>query len=772
MNHLNRCAALAVTSFLVLSCGDTEVRGQPKPDARPKDAPAAPQAAGHKHTNRLAREKSPYLLQHAHNPVDWFPWGDEAFAKAKKENKPVFLSVGYSTCHWCHVMERESFESEEVAKLLNEWFVPVKVDREERPDIDRIYMTFVQATTGSGGWPMTVFLTPDRKPFVGGTYFPPEDRGGRPGIKTVLARVHELWTEDPKKIAANADRLAAGLGEITRVRPDPAAAADAALLDAGARRLLARVDEENGGFGTAPKFPEPPGLAYLLRYAHRSGNVEPREAVLKALRSMAAGGIYDHLGGGFHRYSTDARWFLPHFEKMLYDQAQLAGVYLDAYQFTGDAAYADTARDVFAYVLRDMTGPQGQFYSAEDADSALDPDKPREKTEGAFYVWSEAEVASVLGKEAAAVFGYHYGVEPGGNVKHDPHGEFGGLNVLFVAHTPEQTAAKFGKPVEEIDRLLADARRKLADARSARPRPYRDDKAIVAWNGLMISALARGGPTLGEPRYTAAAAKAAGFVRDHLYDPKTHTLKRLWRDGATDVDGFLEDYAFFVQGLLDLYESTLDVQWLRLAVALQAKQDELFADREGGGGGYFSTAAGAPGVLLRVIDDNEGAEPSANSVAAMNLLRLSQMLDDEPMRKSADATLRLFAGRMKEHPGSMPFMLSALSFGLSKPKQIVLAGDPASPDMGAMLATVFGRYLPDRVVLAADTGPGQAFLADRVEFIKTVKPLGGRATAYVCENYTCREPTNDPAAVARLLAGAVERPQAGGPQNRPEDTPK
>ena len=716
---------------------------------------AAPDAGAK--TNRLAKEKSPYLLQHAHNPVDWYPWGDEAFEKAKRENKPIFLSVGYSTCHWCHVMERESFADPETAKQINEHFVAVKVDREERPDVDRVYMSFVQATTGRGGWPMNVFLTPDRKPFFGGTYFPPDDRPGMPGIRTVLATVREAWDARREEVVKSADSLTEALAQIAQVKPaDGGAAVDDVSLNRCYERLAATFDEKHGGFGGAPKFPEPINFNFLLRYAARTRDdvwkARSRQMALRSLRAIAAGGIRDHLGGGFHRYSTDRRWFLPHFEKMLYDQAQLACCYLDAYRVTGEAQYADVARDTLEYVLRDLTGPDGQFYSAEDADSARDAADPQAKAEGAFYVWRAEEIEKLLGPDAAAVFNFHYGVAAGGNVPapQDPHGEFPGLNVLAVAHSVHETAEHFGKSPQDVGADLASSRRTLAEARGRRPRPQRDDKTITAWNGLAISAFARAGAVLDEPRYTAAAARAATFLRSNLYDADAGTLKRVWRDGPAGVAGFLDDHAFLVQGLLDLYESTLDVRWVAWALELQARQDELFGG--GAGGGYFTTSGADPTVLLRVKDDPDGVEPAGNSVAALNLLRLSQMTDAPDMAARAADVFRLFSGRIREHPSSMPQMLAAVDFHLSKPLQIVIAGDPASADTRAMLRAAHRPYLPNRVLLGADGGAGQAFLSQHAAFLKDIKPIGGKATAYVCQDYTCRQPTDDLAAFEGQLA--------------------
>jgi uncharacterized protein YyaL (SSP411 family) len=620
----------------------------------------------------------------------------------------------------------------------------------------------VQATTGRGGWPMNVFLTPDRKPFYGGTYFPPTERQGMPGIRTLLTKVREAWDTQHEDIVKSADALTKGLAEISRVAPaDGGGAIDEALLAAGYERLASTFDATHAGFGGAPKFPEPINFNFLLHYAARTkddaARTRARQMTLQSLRAVAAGGIHDHLGGGFHRYSTDRRWFLPHFEKMLYDQAQLATCYVDAYRVSGDAFFAGVARDVLDYVLRDLTGPDGRFYSAEDADSARDAAKPHDKTEGAFYVWRSGEIEQLLGAEAAAVFNFHHGVATGGNVPpaQDPHGEFPGVNVLAVAHTVEETAKQFGKSAEQVTELLAGGRRKLFEARAKQPRPHLDDKTITAWNGLAISAFARAGAALNEPRYTNAAIRAASFIQSNLYDPKSRTLKRIWRDGPANVAGFLDDHAFLIQGLLDLYECSLDVRWLKWATQLQARQDQLFEDKEAGG--YFSTSGQDRSLLHRLKDDHEGVEPAANSTAALNLLRLSQMTDDAGLAKKAARIFAAFSGRLREYPGSMPQMLVAADFQLSKPLQIVLAGDPAAEDTRALLGEAHAVYLPNRVILSADNGPGQAFLAGHAEFIKGMKPINGKATAYVCQDYTCQQPTNE---VAELRRQLTPKPQA------------
>jgi hypothetical protein len=538
------------------------------------------------HVNRLAREKSPYLLQHAHNPVDWYPWGEEAFAKARREHKPIFLSVGYSTCHWCHVMAHESFENEEIAAIMNREFVNIKVDREERPDVDRVYMTFVQATTGGGGWPMSVWLTPDLKPFVGGTYFPPQERYGQPAFKSVLERLATAWKENHDKIVEQGGKVVDALRE-SQSAGKVEGKVDAAILETANRQIDRSYDPKEGGFGNAPKFPRPVTLNFLTRFYARDPKNESGkhalEMALLTLRKMAAGGMHDHIGGGFHRYSVDRYWHVPHFEKMLYDQAQLAVAYLDAFQITRDRQYESVARDILDYVARDMTSKEGGFFSAEDADSpvvAAAPDRGHPETvEGAFYVWAKKEIDDALG-DAADIFDFHYGVQPHGNAPDgsDPQGEFRGKNILIERHTISETAERFHKTEEEIRKLLAQSRAKLFSLRASRSRPHLDDKIIAAWNGLMISAYARGARALDEPRYLEIATLAAKFLKTNLYEEKSKLLYRNYRGGRSDIQGFADDYAFVIQGFLDLYEASFDVDWLKLAAQLQETQDRLFFD--------------------------------------------------------------------------------------------------------------------------------------------------------------------------------------------------
>src|SRR5437660_92433 len=722
------------------------------------------QPANPAHTNRLAREKSPYLLQHAHSPVDWYPWGEDAFAKARRENKPIFLSIGYSTCHWCHVMAHESFENEETAAIMNREFVNIKVDREERPDVDRVYMTFVQATTGGGGWPMSVWLTPDLKPFVGGTYFPPEDRYGQPGFKKVLERVATAWKENHANIVEQGDKIVDALRE-SQGAAKPEGEIDAAVLEAAYKQLDRNYDPKEGGFGNAPKFPRPVTLNFLTRlYARDPKSGDSKQALemaLLTLRKMAAGGMHDHIGGGFHRYSVDRYWHVPHFEKMLYDQAQLAAAYLDAFQITRDRQYESVACDILDYVARDMTSKEGGFFSAEDADSPVagigDPGH-RKTAEGAFYVWTKKEIDAALG-DAADIFDFYYGVQAHGNAPEgsDPHDEFRGKNILIERHTIAQTAEHFKKSEKEIGESLAQSRKKLFSIRAKRPRPHLDDKIIAAWNGLMISAFARAAQVLDPAtagRNLEIATRGAKFLRANLYEEKSKLLYRNYRGGRSGIEGFADDYAFLIHGLIDLYEASFDVEWLKLATQLQETQDRLFYDEKNGG--YCSTSGKDASVFLRMKDDNDGAEPAASSVAALNLLRLSQLRDDpapnafggaERARKTIDA----FATTLSHFPSAMPQMLIALDFSLGKPRQIVIAGKKEAPETKALLTEVRRHFLPKTILLLADGSDGQKYLGEKSEAIRAMSPVDGKPAAYVCENFTCKAPVTNPKALRDLL---------------------
>ncbi len=691
-------------------------------------------------TNRLAGEKSPYLLQHAHNPVDWYPWGDEAFQKARAENKAIFLSIGYATCHWCHVMERESFENEAVAKILNENFVSIKVDREERPDVDRVYMLFVQASTGQGGWPMSVWLTPERQPFFGGTYFPPDARFGRPGFAAILQGLAQAWKTDRERVEKSGAQVLEQLGEYTRFDsrgqlPGPG------TIDKAFQIFRRSFDPEHAGFGRAPKFPRPSVFNFLLRYYAATGNSEALEMVAETLRAMSKGGMHDQIGGGFHRYSVDERWFVPHFEKMLYDQAQLAISCLEVFQITREEEFAAIARDIFTYVLRDLTDPGGGFYCAEDADSAADFANPHDKSEGAFYIWSSEELTAILGPAAFPSFADRYGVRESGNVDEDPQGEFIGRNILYEAKTIDETAARGGLAVDDVRAMLRESVAKLLAVRSKRPRPLRDDKILASWNGLMISAFAKGAQVLNEPVYAQAARSAADFLKATLWDPDRRILRRRFREGEAAVDGFLDDYAFCGLALLDLYETTFgaaDFQW---AVELTERAMALFQDEKEGG--FFATASTGD-LVLRLKDDYDGAEPSGNSAMALLLARLSRMTGREDFRVAAERTLQAFALRMEEGAAGVPQMLVALQFLEAPPREIVLAGAVAGPQaVGAeddpLLVVIRKRFLPQAIVMRAE------------ETGRTLTAIDGKPSAYVCENFACKLPVTTGHDLERLL---------------------
>ncbi|MGE0702836.1 MAG: thioredoxin domain-containing protein, partial [Vicinamibacterales bacterium] len=581
--------------------------------------------------NRLAGTRSPYLLQHAANPVDWYPWGDEAFGKARREGRPIFLSIGYSTCHWCHVMEHESFENAAVAAVLNEHFVSIKVDREERPDVDRVYMTFVQATTGSGGWPMSVWLTPDLKPFYGGTYFPPSARWGRPGFIEILQEIARVWHENRDKIEASAEGVTSDLrSSIATEAAGSEPSADA--LARTVRQFADSFDHRHGGFGSAPKFPRPSELLFLFREHARTGDTYARDMALATLQAMALSGMRDLVGGGFHRYSVDAEWRVPHFEKMLYDQAQLVQAYLDAAQVSGDRFFMDVAEDTLRYVMREMTDEAGGFFSAEDADS-IPPehagDPGARKMEGAFYLWTAGEIDELAGSDTALVK-RHFGVEPAGNAPADPQQEFVGKNILYIAKAIEDVASESGTPESDVRAVLARVRCAMFEARLARPRPHLDDKVLTAWNGLMIGAFARAGRLLkaagGRDAESGAglvdaARRAASFIEQRMWDRDSKTLLRRYRQGHAEIDAYAEDFAFLIAGVLELFQADPDPRWLEWVLALQRRQDELFWDQVDGG--WFSTTGRDPSGLLRLKEDYDGAVPTATSVSVQNLLVLS-----------------------------------------------------------------------------------------------------------------------------------------------------
>ncbi len=686
-------------------------------------------------TNRLIKEKSPYLLQHAHNPVDWYPWGDEAFQKAKKEDKPVFLSIGYSTCHWCHVMEEESYSSQEIAAVLNRYFVAIKVDREERPDIDSVYMNAVQAMTGSGGWPLNIFLTPEKKPFYGGTYFPPDN------LKDIILKIADAWKNKRNEIVQSAKQLTDTLNNLAVSSNEENAVSGKIFNDAFAE-LLSRYDCVYGGFGSAPKFPAGHTLSFLLRCYYRTADKNALEMVENTLTRMAEGGIFDHLGGGFHRYSTDRKWFLPHFEKMLYDQAILANVYLEAYQITKREKYAGPARKIFEYVLRDMSSPEGGFYSAEDADSAADPRYPDKKAEGAYYVWTGNEIVRALGKDDGEIFSYYYGIKEAGNVDIDPRNEFDQKNVLFTANTIKDTAARFKKSEDQIGRSINRSKEKLFQARSHRERPHLDDKILTDWNGLMISSLAIGGKVLNEPRYIIASQKAADFIINKLKTKDGRLLHR-FRDNAAGISGFLDDYAFFGNGLLDLYEATFEPGYLKEAISLTEKMLQLFEDKASGG--FFFTASDGEIILSnRAKDYYDAALPSGNSLAALALLRLSRITLKDDFALAARNSLSSISGRLSSAPTAYTQMLNALDYSLSPAKEIVVVSkDVKEPLVRQITSLIYSYFLPRKILLFRSSQEDDPIVSLAAWTKEQGLIAGDPAAIYVCENRACNLPTTD-----------------------------
>jgi uncharacterized protein YyaL (SSP411 family) len=692
-----------------------------------------------KFQNRLSGEKSPYLLQHANNPVDWFPWGEEAFARAKNENKPIFLSIGYSTCHWCHVMEEESFENAQLAQLINQYFIPIKVDREERPDIDGVYMSAVMAMTGQGGWPLTVILTPDQKPFFGGTYFPPLAKRGNQGLGDALTSVHQMWENNRERIMESSVSITEILQE-QQNQPIGSETFNDHVLHRAYEEYARNYDPRYAGFGIAPKFPASHNLSFLLRYHQRTGQRQALEMVEQTLTAMARGGIYDHLGGGFHRYATDQQWQIPHFEKMLYDQALLGRTYCEAYQATKKDFYARIARAIFDYVLTQMQYPLGGFYSAEDADS-LDPDNPTHKKEGAFYAWRDEEIHQELSQEEAALFGYVYGIKKEGNARQDPHGEFTGKNIIDQEHDEEEAAQHFQKSIVEVKEMLAQARQKLWRTRQQRPRPHLDDKILVDWNGLMIASLAFGACVLNEPRYREAAERAVRFIEGRLVTNEGRLIHR-FRDGEAAIPGTLDDYAFLIAALLDLYEGTFEIRYLRWAHDLTEIMVRLFWDEEKGG--FYVTARDGETLLFRQKEIYDGAIPSGNSVAAFNLARLADFTSNQEWAAMVEKIFKAFSATINQHPSAYAQMLIACDFLLGPSAQIVVAGFLSDPLTTKMFAGVYQRFLPRKVVIhrPADEASAQETIS-LIPYVQQQQAIKGQPAGYICANHVCRLPATD-----------------------------
>ncbi|HEY7427196.1 MAG TPA: thioredoxin domain-containing protein [Gemmataceae bacterium] len=690
-----------------------------------------------KFTNRLSHETSPYLRQHAHNPVDWHPWDAEALQRAKQLDRPIFLSIGYSACHWCHVMEHESFENEEIAKVLNDNFISIKVDREERPDLDQIYMASVQMLTGSGGWPMSVFLTPDLKPFTGGTYFPPDDRYGRPGFKRLLLHIAEVWRTRRAEVEEAASQITGHLRDFGQLEAEEGEL-DVSLLRTAAGGLERAFDSRYGGFGQAPKFPHPMDLRLLLRCWKRFDNPQALEMVRVTLDHMARGGIYDHLGGGFARYSTDERWLVPHFEKMLYDNALLVHCYLETFQATGEPFYREIVEETLGWVLREMTSSDGPFYSTLDADS--------EGEEGKFYVWSAAEIEQVLGKDDAALFGAVYGVEPEGNWEH-------GHNILHRVKTFAQYAKLNGMSEADLRARLDACRRKLFELRSRRVWPGRDDKALTSWNGLMIGALARAAQVLDRADYAEAAARAADFILTHMR-AQDGRLLRTWSAGSEPkLNAYLEDYSFLLDGLVSLYEATFAPCWIEAALDLAEVMVDQFWDAADGG--FFFTGRDHESLIARGKDPHDNAVPSGNSMAVTALLRLVKLTGRMDLQEKVETTLRLYRGLLGAHPLAAGQMLLALDFYLGPVQEIAIVGDPAAEDTRRVLRILNGLYQPHRVVALKAPGREEKKWEEMLPLLAG-KTSQGPVTVYVCQNFTCQAPLVGVEAIEAALSGRQE----------------
>ena len=688
--------------------------------------------------NKLSTEKSPYLLQHAENPVDWYPWGEEAFEKARNEDKPIFLSIGYSTCHWCHVMAHESFEDKEVADLINDTFISIKVDREERPDIDKIYMTVCQIMTNSGGWPLTILMTSDKKPFFAGTYFPKITRFGRIGLMDLIKRVKGLWENNMNELLDSSKKITFALQDLAVEAPGRSL--DEKVLKQTLSQLSMRFDAKHGGFGSAPKFPTPHNLLFLLRMYRRTGNKTALEMVEKSLRGMRNGGIYDQIGYGFHRYSTDAEWLVPHFEKMLYDNALLAMVYIEAFQVSGNLYYKKTAHEIFEYILRDMTSPEGGFYSAEDADS--------EGVEGKFYVWNTKEIVDLLEPRDSEIFLKVFNVKDEGNYLEEATRKKTGKNILHLKKPLKELSQDLNIDENSLELRIDHMRSVLFNARKSRIRPHLDDKILTDWNGLMIAALAKGGFVFQDEKLINTAKKALNFIMNTLRDNNGRLLHR-YRDGNADINAFLDDYAFLIWGILELYEATFDTNFLKTAIAMNDEMIKYFWDSYIGG--FFFTAEDNEELLTRQKEIYDGAIPSGNSVAMFNLLRISQLTGDQTLEEKADFISRVFAENVRTTPVAHSFLMIAVDFGIGPTYSLVISGDKNQQDTEKLINSIRDTYLPNKTLIFRPTDNENPPIDQLADFVKYFDKYDDKATAYVCINKTCKPPTNDVSRMVELL---------------------
>ncbi|MFX0155717.1 MAG: thioredoxin domain-containing protein [Candidatus Hodarchaeota archaeon] len=678
--------------------------------------------------NKLINEKSPYLQQHANNPVEWYPWGEEAFNKAKRENKPIFLSIGYSTCHWCHVMAHESFEDEEIAELMNEVFVSIKVDKEERPDIDKIYMTVCQMMTGSGGWPLTIIMTPEKKPFFAGTYFPKQTRFGRIGLIDLIKRIKELWINQRNELLNSADQITFSIQNIDQESPGEKFSEN--ILKKAFRQLSIQFDSVNGGFGDHPKFPTPQNLTFLLRYWKRTRDEKALEMVETTLQAMRMGGIYDHIGFGFHRYSTDSKWLVPHFEKMLYDQALIAMAYIEAYQATKNDLYKKTAQEIISYVLRDMISPEGGFYSAEDADS--------EGEEGKFYVWSKEELEQTLKKDKIELAMKIFNIEEAGNYFEEVTGKKTGKNILYLK-----------KPIDiEIFEIFEKIRLTLLQKRDKRIKPHKDDKILTDWNGLFIAALAKAAVAFQEKMYLDIAKKAVLFILSKLRESNNKLLHR-YKDGVSEIQAYLTDYAYFIWGLIELYEATFEIFYLETALELYNIQIEDFWDDDIGG--FYFTAKNGEKLLTRQKEIYDGAIPSGNSIAMLNLLRLSYITGNYELEEKADILHRVFSNKIKANSLAYTQFLVAIDFAIGPSYSLVIAGDSGARETIELMKSIQKEYLPNKVIILRNTEENFSEMDKLSNFIQFFVKIEDKATGYVCINKTCKPPTSDPQKILEYL---------------------
>ncbi|HER00199.1 MAG TPA: thioredoxin domain-containing protein [candidate division Zixibacteria bacterium] len=689
-------------------------------------------------SNRLKKSRSPYLLQHAQNPVDWYPWDEEAFAQAKKENKPIFLSIGYSTCHWCHVMAHESFEDSEVARMMNESFVSIKVDREERPDIDNIYMTVCQIMTGSGGWPLTIIMTPDKKPFFAGTYIPKHNSYGRIGMIELIQRIDDVWKNRRDDVEQSADQITAGVSAAGPWEPGPELGLE--ILKVAYSQLESSFDDTNGGFGSAPKFPSPHNLIFLLKQWKRFHGDKALDMVEKTLQEMRKGGIYDHVGFGFHRYSTDSRWFLPHFEKMLYDQALMAYAFIEAFQATGKTEYKDTAEEIFKYVKRDMTDPAGGFYSAEDADS--------EGEEGKFYLWTKNELSKVLEDRDAELALRVFNASATGNYAEEATGRKTGDNILHISKSFEQHAEEMKIPLDEFEKRMKNIRDKLFDHRELREHPHKDDKILTDWNGLMIAAFAKGSQVFDNPNLAEVAVRAADFILGTMKNDDG-SLLHLYRKEKSNQTGFIDDYAFMIWGLLELYEATFEIRFLDEAIKLQEYLIEHFWDFHDGG--FYFTSDESEQLIHRSKEIYDGAIPSGNSVSALNLIRLARITAKTEWEEISRQLTRAFANQVERYPAGNTMLLTVVDYMVGPSFEIVISGNLEKSDTHEMIMALRQKYIPNRVIIFRRGMDDSPEIVKYAKYTREQKSIGEKATAYVCQNFTCSLPTTDVKAMLETL---------------------